>query len=297
MLKTTVNLLKSFYYRFLSNKSKREKHLLSQYHRALALPNWGLKICKSPNHDLANRIDITVIITCFNYSTYIQEALKSVFLASQYKTEIEVIVIDDASKDKSNQKIRELIKESPIPMTLLCPWWNVGVSRARNLGIIHARGDYIFILDADNAVYPRALLNLFCRINELSADAAFGPIDRINPDGSFHSIVSHKEFEPDYLFNYGNYIDAMALFRKEKLLQIGGYDVSLLKNIGGWEDYSVWLKFANLGYKVAFSPQKVGFYRIKSGSMASEITNEEVIAFRENMSFHYPEFKAFRDLI
>lgn len=285
-----VNILKALYFHFFSKKSKRERMLLSQYHRAKALPDWAVRVWS--NNIKAEQIDISIVVTCFNYSLYIQESLRSIFSAAKYKPEIEIIVVDDCSKDDSGNKIQRSLKNSSIPSYLIRTFWNVGVSKARNIGINRAKGIYIFILDADNKIYSKSLKNLFETISNSDADAAYGPIDRFTLDGKFIDQISHMKFSPTHLLNHGNYIDAMALFRRDKLVNIGGYDINLLKIIGGWEDYAIWLQMVDRGCKVAFTSYKIGFYRIKPDSMVKKITNEEIIAFRNYASSLFKNFKA-----
>lgn len=296
MIKTITNLTKAFYYRWFYKNSKRKAILLSQFHRALALPDWGIKYWGCYNYSSTRKIDVSVIITSFNYSALIKTCLESVFKAAEHKPEIEIIVIDDSSKDNSINKILEFSLYSPVQILIIQTWWNVGVSRARNLAISRAQGEYIFILDADNFILPTALKNLFNLAHESKADAVFGPIKRVNLDGSYDGIVSNMEFDHQYLLNHGNYIDAMAMFHRQKILDIGSYNVSLLKFIGGWEDYELWLNLAKHNYNVAFLKKNIGLYLIKPDSMVKNITTDEMIAFREYAKSNYPGFNAFANL-
>ena len=295
MFKAVIYLLKAFYYLHLSKVSERKRILLSQYYRAIALPNWGFKIFKD-SHIANKKIDVSVIITSFNYSSYIQACIKSVIRAAEHKSEIEIVVIDDASSDDSIIKILESIKNAPIPVLVMRSWWNVGVSRARNLAISRAHGKYVFILDADNSVSPKAIENLYALAYKASADAAYGIINRVNLDGSSDGVVSNTTFNHHYLLNNGNYIDAMALFHRQKLLNIGGFNVELLQFIGGWEDYALWLELAKHKFKVAFLKEEIGLYLVKTNSMVKKITTTEMIAFREYSKSHYPGFNALANL-
>jgi FkbM family methyltransferase len=123
-----------------------------------------------------------------------------------------------------------------------------------------------------------SLSNLYeCAIAEKS-DAAYGPIRRILPNGEEHSRVSNAPFDPDFLRKQGPYIDAMALFRKSTLVSLGGYNLELLKIIGGWEDYDVWLRLAVDPYKVSFYKNTViGNYLFKPDSMVKKISYKEII--------------------
>tara|TARA_R110000824_G_scaffold3234_2_gene15080 strand:- start:61001 stop:61246 length:246 start_codon:yes stop_codon:yes gene_type:complete len=68
----------------------------------------------------------------------------------------------------------------------------------------------------------------------------------------------------------------MAMFRRDLLEEIGGYDVDLLRTIGGWEDYVLWLELAVRGCKVVFDGEVMGTYLTKPDSMVSRITTSEL---------------------
>ena len=251
---------------------------LAQYHRAKALPNWALSFCRSSKG--VTPVDISVVITCFNYDEYLESAVNSVVEAALFNERlmVEILIFDDCSTDNSFSVAKALSQSCALPISIIRPWWNVGVSKGRNLSFFHARGDFIFILDADNMLAKNSLSDLYqCAIAE-KADAAYGPIRRILPDGGEHSWVSNVPFDPDILRQQGPYIDAMALFRKTTLVSLGGYNINLLKIIGGWEDYNLWLRLADDQYKVSFCKNTViGNYLYKSNSMVKKISYKEII--------------------
>ena len=58
------------------------------------------------------------------------------------------------------------------------------------------------------------------------------------------------------------YIDAMALFDRRQLIEIGGYDNELYKfGWFGWEDYDLWLRIAQAKFRVTFLPNTLCLYR------------------------------------
>lgn len=90
---------------------------------------------------------VSVIIPVYNRAHYIKECLDSV-LSQTYK-DYEIIVVDDGSTDNvkevllpNMQQIRYIYKE------------NGGAASARNVGIMHAKGDYIAWLDSDDRWLP-----------------------------------------------------------------------------------------------------------------------------------------------
>ncbi len=96
---------------------------------------------------------LSVIIPVYNAENTIREALDS--LLGQSLKEIEVICVDDGSKDRSVDVIREYLKKDP--RVSLITQKNQFAGAARNAGIDAAKGEYLFFLDADDYVLDYAL--------------------------------------------------------------------------------------------------------------------------------------------
>jgi FkbM family methyltransferase len=227
---------------------------------------------------------VSVIVPSYNYVLHLREAIESVLAASRADSSlaVEIILFDDCSSDGSYEVALEVAREAEIPIIVAKPRWNVGLSRARNLCTHFARGKYVFMLDADNTVNPEGLSVLHRFAETREADAVYGPIRIVLPDGSVDGFISNISFDPEKLRNSGNYIDAMALIRKSSLIELGGYSVDLLRTIGGWEDYDLWLRMAERARKVVLCNEiVVGNYLRKRGSMVQRISlREKVDAFR-----------------
>ena len=263
---------------------------LAQYRRAVKLPRHGFHGWTNKRRSGSKAIDVSVVVTCYNYERYLERTLQSVFAAAAPTLSVEVVMVDDDSSDTSLSVARRILRNAPIPMRVLHNWWNVGVSQSRNMGLGQSTGEFVFILDADNTIEPGALVNLVDCAQRAKADAAYGPIRRVTPEGLELEAVSDRPFDPEFLIHQGNYIDAMALFRRTSLLAIGGYDVELLPLIGGWEDYAVWLEFIRRRYRVAFRPRTVGRYLVKPDSMLRQITEDEQMRALQFLRSRYREF-------
>lgn len=100
---------------------------------------------------------ISVIVPIYNSEQYINECVKSVL--KQTFVELELILIDDGSSDKSIQ-ICESACTKDKRIILLCQE-HKGVSAARNLGLSVAKGKYIFFLDSDDVIHPQLLEGLY----------------------------------------------------------------------------------------------------------------------------------------
>lgn len=89
---------------------------------------------------------ISIVIPVYNAEKYLSRCLESI-LSQTYKN-IEVIIVNDGSTDKSQQIIKTYQKKSK--KVRVFNQGNVGVSKARNLGIKYCKGDYILFLDSDD---------------------------------------------------------------------------------------------------------------------------------------------------
>ena len=90
---------------------------------------------------------VSVILSSYNYDQYVGEAIDSVFHQT-YKP-LELIVVDDGSRDRSFEVIEEKAKDSPIPMTPLRQE-NRGQANAWNHAFEKVQGEVVCFLDSDD---------------------------------------------------------------------------------------------------------------------------------------------------
>lgn len=217
----------------------------------------------------AESIEITVIISSFNYAEYIGETIESVL--KQECDHLELIVVDDNSSDNSAQIIAESIAGADIPCKSLILDTNGGLSHARNLGLKYAKGTYVFILDSDNIITTGGLNSLFKVAQENNATAAVGKIRVV--DKHLKELGQYKSAgTPSFAdFKNKNQLDAMALYKKEHLLETKGFDVEMLLHGWGNEDWEKWAEiFSNPKNTVVFTDEVIGLYRSKPGSMVAD---------------------------
>lgn len=230
-------------------------------------------------YDSSFDTSVTVVITLFNYSEYICECLDSVCAAkADMPGGFEVLVIDDCSTDSSANIVEQYIHNTNVPICLVKKIFNTGLADARNVGLRLARSPYIFILDADNWIYPNCLSKLYDAIYESKYASTYGIINKFaHQTGEGRGLISSYEWDVRELLT-APFIDAMAMFRREALLEVGGYSTDLME-LGwyGWEDYDMWLKLAQAGYTCKCVPQVLSAYRSHSHSMI--ITTAQYSAF------------------
>lgn len=216
---------------------------------------------------------VSVVITVYNYASLVGAAIDSVALSDF--TDFELVIVDDASTDGSGDAIRAALARAPwVSATLVTRARNEGLPRARNLGAELAAGELLFVLDADNTIYPHALGRLVQAIDDMPTVAfAYGIIEQfdVNEAGS---LMSYLGWDARRL-RYGNFVDAMAMVRRSRLLDVGGYVTD--PRLYGWEDFTLWCTFADRGWTGVRVPEIVARYRLALHSMIS-VTNIDASA-------------------
>jgi glycosyltransferase involved in cell wall biosynthesis len=211
---------------------------------------------------------VTVIITLYNYGDYIEQCLDSLCAAEHPPDGFDVLVVDDCSTDESTSLVEAYLDKVETPICLIKKAFNTGLADARNTGLNLARAPFVFILDADNWIYPNCLTTLYNAICTSGCAGVYGMINRFNSKtGEGMGLISFYEWDIKELVT-APYIDAMAMFKKNILLKIGGYSTELMVIAwSGWEDYDLWLKLAQAGYDCKLVPNILSAYRVHPDSM------------------------------
>jgi GT2 family glycosyltransferase len=234
---------------------------------------------------------ISAIITLYNYDDYIQSCVQSLNEASLNAIPggIEILIVDDASTDRSLRQARRAQSDSALPVRIIEKKFNTGLADARNVGLRRARAPYAFIMDADNLIFPRALEELYAAITRSGAAAAYSILCRFHGRPNNRSgLLSYFDWDPRMLVEHP-YIDAMALFDREQLLALGGYDNELFK-IGwfGWEDYELWLRMAAAHLRATLVPNILCLYRHHESAMSRTTNLFEIDLVRHLIARYQP---------
>jgi glycosyltransferase involved in cell wall biosynthesis len=221
---------------------------------------------------------VTVICTCYNHERFLKECLDSVF--NQTYPFIEVIIIDDASKDSSRAVIESYLRQKPDAIRIFNDT-NQGICASFNKAFALAKGKYIIDLATDDIMETDKIekqVNFFENLddsygvvftNALHIDENSNPIgvhlkpsDKI-PQGDIYKEVIRKFFLPS----------ASLTVRKSVLEDLGGYDESL-----SYEDFDFWVR-SSRNYKYGFLNEPLIRHRKLKGSLSTKFSQpkEKVI--------------------
>lgn len=167
---------------------------------------------------------VSIIIPCYNVQKYITECLDSVY--SQIYSNIEVICIDNNSTDHTLQTIEKLKEKHPDLILLSEP--KPGASAARNRGLLHAKGDWIQFLDADDLLMPNKIVHQvgFLSSNNKSIPFIASPSFKQNTKGEKRiHLTESNPWKGVFSTNLG--ITSANLFFREALEKVGAWDTEI----------------------------------------------------------------------
>ncbi len=162
---------------------------------------------------------ISIIVPVYNVEKYIERCMKS--LLNQTYKNIEIILIDDKSKDKSKEICLEYAKSQKVVLVEHAE--NKGLSGARNTGISVAKGKYIIFVDSDDYVEPNMIENLYACMKSNHADTVIGGYKKISSD--------KVEVKNPYYGKVYNGTESIKRYVVERMLGNNGID---------YLDMSVW---------------------------------------------------------
>lgn len=220
-------------------------------------------LTRSPAYEAASP-QVSVVVTLFDYGHLVRETLDSIVASTGI--DLEIVVVDDQSRDDGPEVVAEFIDDHPdLPVLLIRSAANRGLPAARNLGFEHARADLVMVMDADNLVYPNAIERLARALAD-DPDAAFAYSTQ-EDFGVSSGVRSAMAWNVERLCE-SNYIDAQALIRRAVWERHGGYPTDPELTFG-WEDWAFWLRLAAAGEHGVHVAQMLGRYRTQPDSMIS----------------------------
>jgi spore germination protein YaaH/peptidoglycan/xylan/chitin deacetylase (PgdA/CDA1 family) len=196
---------------------------------------------------------VSVLIPCFNEEKVIAASVARI-LESDWKN-IEVLVLDDGSRDNTAEEVRRAHGHDP-RVTLLS-FENGGKARAVNRGLAVAKGEFVVALDADTLFPPKTIGRLVRWFQDPTIGAVAGNAivgNRVNVVTRWQALeyVTAQNLERRALAALGAVTvvpGAVGAWRKSVLDALGGYPSDTLA-----EDQDLTIACQRAGWKVAFDP-------------------------------------------
>ena len=237
---------------------------------------------------------VSVIVPVYQVKAYLSRCLDS--LCCQSLPNIEVLVVDDASPDRSGDICDKYATENS-HFKVIHHLENKGLSAARNSGIRKASGEYLMFVDGDDWVHPD-----FCKVayeyaSEHQADIImFNYIKKATSDNSEHDTPSvFKSFRE----GYQNPHEAMDMILKDggnaawnKIYRKQLFDDILYPEGFLYEDTGTTYKLVHKASRFCFLDQVLYYQRIRPGSITNTPISKKVLNDRAILNT-----QRYRDLV
>ncbi|GCC50155.1 glycosyltransferase family 2 protein [Chryseotalea sanaruensis] len=212
---------------------------------------------------------VSVICLCHNHKAFVKEALQSVL--QQTYTNIQLIIVDDASTDGSQKVITEFVSQHP-GIQYISLSENVGSCKALNIALASANGDFIIDLAADDVLLPERIKKGLDTLEKCGEDYGlqFSDAIIINAEGRQlglhsdkfpHESIPHGDIYKDLIERYFICSPTM-MFRKALIQELNGYDEEL-----SYEDFDLWIR-SSRKWKYCYSSEALIKRRVVPGSLS-----------------------------
>ena len=212
---------------------------------------------------------VSVIIPCYNHQAYIQDSIQSIL--DQTYANIELIVIDDGSKDQSVIKIEEMLEQckTRFEHVYFNTRANKGLCATLNEALQLCKGKYVSIIASDDKMLPqKTQIQVEYLESNPSVVGVFGGIELIDKNNQImEQRVSEKtEYGfNDIILNHHDLPTLTQMFHLDAIREAGGYDESIKV-----EDWYMLLKLSKNQKKLVYIPTVLCQYRIHDESFSQD---------------------------
>lgn len=236
---------------------------------------------------------VSVYMPVFNAAAYLEEAVESVL--SQTYTNIELIIVDDASRDNSAKIIRQYVKKYPkkVKAIYLKKNVNMGGDAAGNLAFGQAQGVYVARMDADDVALPDRIEKQVAFLEKHPSYAVVGTSAYVIDQegrviGEKRMPVKHQNIYDEF-FVFHPMIHPTIMVRRKALN--GRKNLYRLEYEAN-NDYLTFIELISKGYRFGNLPEKLLYYRMhgKNDSLVqvkSRFMNSLKIRYRAVKEFGY----------
>lgn len=235
---------------------------------------------------------ISIIVPMYNMESYIEKCLDS--LLAQTYSPMEIIVVDDASKDGCGNICDDFAKKDIRIQVVHLPV-NRGLSAARNEGVNRAAGKFAVFVDSDDYVEPGLLETLYQNMAESGADISVCASEGIGLKEGMARTYSREEtvrclaLRTPFLWMVWGKLFPMELVKKHPFDE-GAFCC---------EDLLFFYQVLNEVERVSFVPDKLYHYVYREGSLINRGVDEKrcrvlsvLDAICEDAWVHFPEAEA-----
>jgi cellulose synthase/poly-beta-1,6-N-acetylglucosamine synthase-like glycosyltransferase len=196
---------------------------------------------------------VSVIIPCYNEEDCLEGTLESCLGVDYPKDRFQVIIVNDGSKDRTEEVARRLVAKHADRDILLINKPNGGKGSAVNLGIKQAKGEFVATMDSDSFVEPNALKIMIPYFADENIASVVPSMTVREPKNLLQKVQWYEYVVNMFYKELMGRLDCLhvipgpfPLYRKDVILKIGGFD----ENWNLTEDLELTLRLQSHNYKI-----------------------------------------------
>lgn len=218
---------------------------------------------------------VSILITAYNVSQYIERCLKS--LEAQTFKDFEVIIVNDCSTDSTKDVIMSCLDKLNLQVVVINLDENHGLSFGRYTALVRASGDYFYCIDGDDWIEPNAIENLYGKAVEKKYDIV--ACDFYIDTGQSKKLVTMDEFEPDKI-QYNNVAGRWSVVWRHlvKTSFAKGHDLIKVDKLNGGEDYLLINQLSLFTTSIAYVRKPLYHYFVNNTNSIMKSVNMQALA-------------------
>jgi len=179
---------------------------------------------KKRDERLMKKKVLSVVIPTHNRSSFLKKAIQNY---KDFADEVEIIVINDGSKDEENEEYGKIVENDTVDYIIYGE--SRGASFARNCGLFRARGDYIWFVDDDDIPKKKTIKDVIEWAKKSSGRLLILPMELVYNEKKREIRIPEKDKN-----NFGYYRDkghqvntSCTVIKRQLIISIGGWDERL----------------------------------------------------------------------
>lgn len=223
---------------------------------------------------MTTNYDVTIGIPVYNVERYIEKSILSA-LEQDFEGNIEILIVNDNSIDKSMDIVRDLQRRHHYGpnIHIINHSENKGVGYTRNTILDNAKGKYLFFLDSDDYITKDCIKKLYFQAELYDSDVVYGSVETVTPNGQVKDIGCSYLQQPNAVFTKP---DELASFAFQNLHEnLRNYVWNTLFRVSFLKEHELRFPESRFHEDVIFSTDMVPV--VTKGVLLSDITYYYVI--------------------
>lgn len=219
----------------------------------------------------------TVIIPTYNRSKRLIQCLDALLPNLDLRFQYEILIVDDGSTDDTEERVQWMQKKYTNIGYIKTDNWG-GPARPRNIGIKHAKGDYIVFIDSDDIPFPFKLTRIYDLLISTKSEVLYHRLTRTDNGRK----IGYKFKDLRTIVNKGNVVPLSALVVRRDCLTNLAFSES--RECIAVEDFDLIIQLLKKGYIFNFYNKSLGYYSVNDSNISADklkmVSKEEKLLTR-----------------